>query len=67
MSFKTNRTKPAQEFIVSRKKNKLTHPALFFSNSVKISSNQKHQRLRILSLNEHIIMMMMNCFCGMVD
>ena len=48
MSFNPDRTKQTQKVIFSRKKNKATHPPLFFNNSeVKLSSNQKHLGLTL--------------------
>ena len=47
MSFNPDRTKQAQEIIFSRKKNATNIHHFFFNNSeIKLSSNQKHLRLR---------------------
>ena len=58
MSFNPDRTKQAQEFIFSRKKNATTHPPLFLNKSeIKLSSNQKHLELTLdskLSFNEGV-------------
>ena len=58
VSFNPDRTKQAQEIILSRKKNAATHSPLFFINSeIKLRLNQKHLDLTLdseLSFNEQI-------------
>ena len=58
MSFNLDRTKQAQQIVLSRKKKATTHQPLFFNNSeIKLSWNHKHLGLTVdskLSFNEHI-------------
>ena len=59
MSFNPGRVKQAQEVILSRKTNKITHPPLYFNNTtVKLTHAQKHLGFHLdnkISFNEHTI------------